>query len=81
MIWQKLAINVSINPITALLGVPNGALLTNTSASALMLAAGREVVDVARSSGFNLDHQETDKSHQRSSLSHQGESLIHAAGY
>jgi 2-dehydropantoate 2-reductase len=61
MIWHKLAINAAINPITALLEVPNGALLSNPSASALMLAAGREVVDVARVLGFFLDHQEIEK--------------------
>ncbi len=61
MIWHKLAINAAINPITALLGVPNGALLSNASASALMSAAGREVVDVARALGFNLDPQEIEK--------------------
>ncbi len=62
MIWEKLAINAAINPITALLGLPNGALLSNSSASALMSAAGREVVDVARALGFNLDAQEIEKS-------------------
>ncbi len=61
IIWHKLAINAAINPITALLGLPNGALLSNASASALMLAAGREVVDVARALGFNLDPQEIEK--------------------
>jgi 2-dehydropantoate 2-reductase len=61
IIWHKLAINAAINPITALLGLPNGALLSNSSASALMSAAGREVVDVARALGFILDPQEIEK--------------------
>ena len=47
LLWSKLVINAAINPLTALLRVPNGALLTRPSARKLLGAAAREAAAVA----------------------------------
>lgn len=47
LVWGKLVINAAINPLTALLGVPNGELLERSSAREVMSALAREVADVA----------------------------------
>jgi 2-dehydropantoate 2-reductase len=61
LIWRKLAINAGINPLTALLGIPNGALLENEAARELMHAAAVETAQVARASGvdFGAEDPET----------------------
>jgi len=53
-IWGKLAINAAINPLTALLGVRNGALLESGWARRMMAAAAREVAAVAAAQGIAL---------------------------
>jgi 2-dehydropantoate 2-reductase len=45
--WSKLVINAAINPLTALLGVPNGDLLRRPTARALSAALATEVATVA----------------------------------
>jgi 2-dehydropantoate 2-reductase len=52
--WGKLAINAGINPLTALLRVPNGALLNASQARALMESAARETAAVAAALGIEL---------------------------
>lgn len=52
LIWDKLMINTGINPLTALLRVPNGALPELPEAWALAVAAATEVRDVARAQGL-----------------------------
>ncbi len=47
LIWTKLVINVGINALTAILGVPNGRLLDLPAARELMAAAVAEVLAVA----------------------------------
>lgn len=47
LVWGKLAINAAINPLTALLRVPNGALLESGYARGLMGDAAREVGVIA----------------------------------
>lgn len=54
VIWGKLAINAAINPLTALLGVRNGALLDSVWARGVMSAAAREVGAVAAAQGIAL---------------------------
>lgn len=52
LIWGKLAINAGINPLTALLRQPNGYLVENPAAGALMTAAANETADLARAQGI-----------------------------
>ncbi len=46
-LWAKLAVNCAINPLTALLRVPNGALLQDAQARAMLESVAREVGAVA----------------------------------
>jgi 2-dehydropantoate 2-reductase len=50
-LWRKLAVNCAINPLSALRGVPNGALLEDPQTRALMAAAAEEVEAVAAARG------------------------------
>ena len=54
LLWSKLVINAAINPLTALLHIPNGELLTRPSARLLMRTAAREAAEVAAAIGRNL---------------------------
>ncbi len=54
LIWGKLVINAAINPLTALLRVPNGELLKRPSAQKLMYALAHEAAAVARAEGVSL---------------------------
>jgi 2-dehydropantoate 2-reductase len=54
LLWGKLVINTAINPLTALLGVPNGELLNRPTARSLMAAAAREAAAVAVAQGITL---------------------------
>ena len=54
LLWGKLAINAGINPLTALLRIPNGQLLHRPTATALMHAAARETATVAAALGISL---------------------------
>lgn len=54
LIWTKLSINTGINPLTAILRVPNGALNEIPHARSLMLAAAVETSRVAASLGVQL---------------------------
>jgi 2-dehydropantoate 2-reductase len=55
VVWKKLAVNCAINALTALRGVPNGALLERAEDRRLLEAAAREVEMVARASGVHVD--------------------------
>jgi 2-dehydropantoate 2-reductase len=54
VLWEKLVINVGVNPLTALLRVPNGALLQLPEAWEVAVAAGREAQAVAQAAGLIL---------------------------
>jgi 2-dehydropantoate 2-reductase len=54
LIWGKLAVNAGINPITALLQVPNGFLNQNPDAGWIMGQAAAEVAAVARALSISL---------------------------
>jgi 2-dehydropantoate 2-reductase len=53
-VWGKLTINAAINPLTALLQVPNGDLLTIPSARQLMSLVALETANVAEKKGIQL---------------------------
>lgn len=55
LMWRKLIINAAINPLTAILRVPNGALLEIPSARWLMGALTEETASVACALGLRLD--------------------------
>jgi 2-dehydropantoate 2-reductase len=54
LLWNKLIVNAAINPLTAILGVSNGALLENEDARALMGEVAREAAAVALAQGIQL---------------------------
>jgi 2-dehydropantoate 2-reductase len=51
VLWRKLVLNVAVNPLTALHGIPNGALRTTPHLWTLCLAAAREAVAVRVAAG------------------------------
>jgi 2-dehydropantoate 2-reductase len=55
LIWRKLAVNCAINPLSALRGIPNGALLQRAEDRQLLEAAAYEVQAVARARGVRVD--------------------------
>ena len=54
LVWSKLLINIAINPLTALLRVPNGHLLKIPAARQIMADAVQEVVAVAQAKDIPL---------------------------
>jgi 2-dehydropantoate 2-reductase len=54
LLWGKLVINSAINPLTALLEVPNGALLESSSTMEVMVNAAEETAAVAAALGVKL---------------------------
>ncbi len=54
--WRKLAVNAAINPITALTGRPNGAVV-DEPLWAVARAAARETARVARETGISLSDE------------------------
>jgi len=54
LVWGKLVINAAINPLTALLKVPNGELLERSSARMLMGALAREAAQAAYAERIDL---------------------------
>ena len=56
-LWEKLAVNAGINPVTALARVPNGALRTGEVRD-LAVRATRETARVAREQGVDLVDEE-----------------------
>lgn len=56
LLWGKLVINAAINPLTALLDIPNGELLKRPSARALLATVARETASVAVAQGVRLPY-------------------------
>jgi 2-dehydropantoate 2-reductase len=56
LVWGKLVINAAINPLTALLRINNGQILTRPAAQNLMAEAAREAAMVATRQGINLPY-------------------------
>lgn len=54
LIWGKLVINAAINPLTALLQIPNGDLLSHPRARKVMAALARETAQVAEAERVRL---------------------------
>lgn len=54
LIWGKLVINAAINPLTALLRVPNGDLLTHPKARKMMASLASETAQVAAAEHVHL---------------------------
>lgn len=53
-VWAKVVVNVGINPITAITGLPNGALLELGHLRELMQRACEEAIEVAKAEGVQL---------------------------
>lgn len=56
LIWGKLAVNAGINPLTGLLQVPNGYLVTHSTARSLMSKAAKEAEAVAHAQHISLPY-------------------------
>jgi 2-dehydropantoate 2-reductase len=56
LLWGKLVINAAINPLTAILRLTNGELLSRDSAHALLRATAREAAAVAVAQGIRLPY-------------------------
>ena len=54
LVWGKVIINAAINPLTAILRVPNGALVESEETIGLMKAAALEATAVAQAKGITL---------------------------
>jgi len=58
LLWGKLVINAAINPLTALLRVPNGELMSRPAAREIMLEAAHEAALVANKHGIRLPYSD-----------------------
>lgn len=58
LVWGKLVINSAINPLTALLRVPNGELLERPAAREMMSELARETARVAYAEGIKLPFED-----------------------
>lgn len=58
LVWGKLAVNAAINPLTALLRVPNGFLVEHEALVDLMGRAAHEVAAVAEAQGIALPYSD-----------------------
>jgi 2-dehydropantoate 2-reductase len=69
LVWEKLSVTAPLLPLTALLGVTNGEVLSRPSARALLDAAAREVVATATAGGIELPAGDPGEAARRVALS------------
>jgi 2-dehydropantoate 2-reductase len=58
LIWGKLVVNAAINPLTALLMMDNGGIISRPTARMLSAELAQEVAAVARAQGIPLPHKD-----------------------
>ncbi len=58
LVWTKLAVNAAINPLSALLEVPNGSLIKEGKWMNLMIAAAQEVTTIAAAQQIDLSEDD-----------------------
>jgi 2-dehydropantoate 2-reductase len=58
LVWGKLVINAAVNPLTALLDIPNGQLLERPNARKLLGALAQETAVVAAAQGIRLPYDD-----------------------
>lgn len=63
-IWEKVAVNAGINPLTALLGVPNGRLLEIPESRQLMRDLVVEAAKVAATEGYTFPYSLVEKAEE-----------------
>ncbi|NWJ96049.1 MAG: 2-dehydropantoate 2-reductase [Chloroflexi bacterium] len=71
LVWGKLIINCAINPLGALLNLPNGELLKRPSALEVMEATAREAATVAQALGILLPYPYEAAANQARLVAHQ----------
>lgn len=54
-LWAKLVVNAAINPLAALVGVPNGLLVEDAMLRRLLEDVARETAEIARASGARVE--------------------------
>ncbi len=59
LIWQKLAINAAVNPLSALTGLRNGELIADADLKARMFRIAGEMIAVAAAINVELDEEST----------------------
>ena len=57
-LWEKVVLNGAVNPVSALLGRPNGTLGETLPSRQVMATLLREALEVARAEGFDLEERE-----------------------
>ena len=58
ILWSKLVVNAAINPLTGLLGIPNGILLKSETTRNLMKLLAEEAAAVAEAKGITLGYRD-----------------------
>jgi 2-dehydropantoate 2-reductase len=58
LLWGKLLLNAAINPLTAILNVPNGFLLDNSEVHSLAMETLSEGIEIARAWGISLPYSD-----------------------
>ena len=61
-VWKKAIINAGINPLGAILGIPNGMIIKNEYSLELLRSLITEAVNAARARGFDFDAAEMQRS-------------------